>query len=369
MKIRQWSVAILACLLIFLALALFKYSQITAAIAFGKSFPEPSATVESEITRIRPTTTFKTALGEITAPQVITLRNQMEGHIVKVNFNSGAIVAQGDTLLQLDISEEVAQLQAAQAKANLAQLDLKRVERLLKEKTISAERVDQARAEYQISQANIKGIQAIIDKKTITAPFNARVGLHQFEAGEFLPKNSIVTTLVGLSSIYWVDFNLPPADADTTVGDTVLVTLLDASEQSLNGHIIAKDSTASSKSRNLRFRAQIKSDNYLAPNTMVKVAIAKTPQELIQIPRTAIQTDTMGTYVFALEADSKPNQYRARRQPVTVGGVSDKSSIILSGLEPGTLIATHGAFKLRSNLLVFLKQPAVHGAVAETTDQ
>lgn len=356
MKSRQWTVTILLCLLIFAGLALFKYSQIKAAIAFGNSFPEPSASVEAETVTAQLTTTYTSAIGEIIAPQSIALRNQLEGHIVAVNFKPGGVVKQGDVLLQLDIREELAQLSAAEAKANLARLDLRRVERLLKEKTISAERVDQARAEHHIAEANIRGIQAIIDKKTITAPFDAQVGLHQFEVGQYLPKNSLVTTLVGISQSYWVDFNLPPAASGVNIGDAVIVKLLDESNSELSGTIIAKDSIASSSSRNLRFRAALNSASYLPPNSMVKVSIAKDTRPLITIPRTAIQTDTMGTYVFVLLPDSEPDQYRAQRQAVSVGGVAGNSSIILSGVNAGDLIATQGAFKLRSGLLAFVKQ-------------
>ncbi len=42
---KRWLVVVAVCLSVFLILALVKFLQIRAAIAFGESFPEPSETV------------------------------------------------------------------------------------------------------------------------------------------------------------------------------------------------------------------------------------------------------------------------------------------------------------------------------------
>ena len=134
MNIRRWSIIIAVCILIFALLAGFKVLQIREAIKFAESFPEPSETVEAitvSTAQVQPTIT---TLGSIVAPQTITLHNEIEGRITAVHFKSGATVKQGELLIELDSSEETARLHAVEARAELAQIDLKRVKKLKNKK-------------------------------------------------------------------------------------------------------------------------------------------------------------------------------------------------------------------------------------------
>ena len=51
MKVKSWSIVLSGCASVVLALGLFKYNQIQAAIAFGASFPEPMESVELAIAK------------------------------------------------------------------------------------------------------------------------------------------------------------------------------------------------------------------------------------------------------------------------------------------------------------------------------
>ncbi len=356
MNARRWLITIVVCLLVFAGLAAYKTIQIRAAIAFGKSFPEPSETVEAEVVKTHSVRAEATTIGEIIAPQTIELRNELEGRVARVNFRSGDTVKRGDLLLQLDVSEETARLRAAQARAELAKLELQRIEKLIKNKTVSEEQLDRAKAEYDIALADIRALQAAIDKKTLTAPFDARTGIHQFETGEFLQSNTLITTLVGINDYLWVDFNLPLKNADVKIGAAVQVTLANRPGRALNGRIVAKDSVMSAASRNLRFRATLENSGNIPPNAIANITVSTgDARELPRIPITALRQDAMGQFVFVLKADPSANGYRAHRQSVTTGSGDDKSVTILEGINPGELIATQGAFKLRQNLLVFVK--------------
>ncbi len=361
---RRWLITIVACIVLFAALATYKTLQIRAAIAYGNSFPEPSEAVEATEVTVSLIQNQVTTIGEIIAPQTIDLRNELEGRIAEVNFRSGQTVERGDVLLQLDISEETARLRATKARAELAKLDLERIKKLIKNNTVSEERLDQARADYDIAIADIQALEAIIDKKTLKAPFDARAGIHQFEPGEFLQSNTLITTLVGLNDYTWVDFNLPLSQADVAIGTTITVTLANRPTQAFTGTVIAKDSVMSAASRNLRFRAQIEGGQQILPNAIANVSVAVgQANELPRIPTTALQQDGLGEFIYRLESDEAANGYRAHRQPVTSGSRDDKLVTIEKGLKPGDLIATQGTFKLRENILVFIKERNV---VADT---
>ena len=379
MKARHWTIAVSACLLLFAALAAYKYSQIKAAIAFGESFGEPSETVETVAVEIREVQQYVSTIGEIVAPQAVTLRNELPGKIAAVNFTSGSTVTAGDVLVQLDVAEEQAQLSSAQARAELARLDLKRARALQGSRMVSEERIDQAEAQANVSRAEIQALQAMIDKKTLRAPFDAVAGLHQFEVGDVLQANTEITTLVGINSFTWVDFSVPDNHASIAVGTEVMVEHPNDPERILPAQVVARDSVVSAQSRNLRLRARLDAAAGLAPNTAVNVAVPLGPAlARPHVPATAVRLDGLGDYVFVLEPDPETGEsaHRARRQAVTVGPQSGQWVAIMEGLEGGELVAANGSFKLRPNILVNVGErapageetvPRSTGAAAEET--
>lgn len=368
MTIRRWLITLGACVLLFAGLAAFKYQQIMGFIAFAESFPEPSETVEATRVIKQASASRVTTLGEVVAPQSLELRNELEGRIARLEFKSGGVVKRGQLLLQLDISEEEAQLKAAEARLKLAELDLQRVRKLREGSTISAERKDQAVAQFDVAQADIAVLQATIDKKTLTAPFDAYTGLHQLEVGEFLQANSLITTLIGTTDYFWVDFSLPLSEASTAIGTEITVAPIAHADQAKTGVIVAKDSVISATSRNLRFRASIASDKDLPQNAVVNITVPTSQTtEALTIPATAVRRDQLGDYVFQLVADEKTdNAYRAQRRSVTTasfmnGGDSAIESqwvTVKEGLQEGDLVAANGSFKLRENLLVYVTERA-----------
>ena len=369
MVYRRWLITLLACALIFAGLAAYKTQQIKGFIAFAESFPEPSETVEATRVKRQLSSSLITTLGEVVAPQSLELRTQLEGTIQTVGFTSGSLVKQGDLLLQLDVTEEKAQLKAAKARLQLAKLDLQRVRKLSKNGTISAERLDQAVAQFDITKADIAALQATISKQTLRAPFDAFTGLHQLGVGEFLQANRLITTLIGTTDYFWIDFNLPLAEAGTEIGTEVTINSVTHAGIQQTGTIIAKDSVVSANSRNLRFRARISSNEKLPQHAVVNVIIPTLQtREVLTIPATAVRKDSLGDFVFRLIADSQQEgAYRAQRQTITVsrfmapvhsqqaGSQQDSSQVaVLQGLQQGELIAANGSFKLREQLLVYV---------------
>ncbi len=361
MNTRRWLITISCCIVVLAALAGYKTQQIQSAMAEADAFPEPSATVEAVMTQRSLVQPSISTIGEIILPQTVELRNEIEGRIVAVNFISGAKVKQGDILLQLDVSEESARLQAAQARAELAKLELQRFKKLVNNNTISQDQLDQATAQYNISLADIAALEAVIYKKTLRAPFDATSGLHQLESGEFLQSNTLITTLIGINPYSWVDFSLPHKFSNADIGDSVSVTTAKHPGKTISGKIIAKDSVITSNSRNLRYRARL--EQQITANAVVNVVLfVGAPQPQITLPVTAIRRDGLGNYVYVLDAkqqsvaSNSPTQYRARRQAVNLGAEKNQTVVIKSGLQVDQLIAANGAFKLRNQLLVYVKQ-------------
>jgi membrane fusion protein (multidrug efflux system) len=153
---------VLACVGVAVVLGFIKYRQIEAAIAFGASFPEPMETVETARVLSATAQSATAVTGEVVATRSISLVNELPGRIVTVGFAGGDRVASGQTLLQLDDSEESAALTAAAAEAELARLDLARSERLLPTGATARESFERNRARAAAPAADLPDPGAVV---------------------------------------------------------------------------------------------------------------------------------------------------------------------------------------------------------------
>ena len=357
MRVNRWIIVGAACFGLVLVLGFIKFMQIRAAIAFGESFPEPSETVEIQAVEFSDWQARISVIGEVRASRELVLRNEVEGIIAKIGFESGGQVEEGDILLQLDISEEEARLEAIEPQIELARQDVKRVSGLTDQSAVSRQRADGFRAQLAISKAEAASVREIIANKTVVAPFTGYAGLHDFEIGEYLPANTLITNLVGNLDTLWVDFSVPQRYAQLQAGEQVTITAPDVTDLVLTANVSAVEPNISSESRNLNARAVLADPNrLLKPGVIVRVsAPIGEPRRIVRLPSTAVRTDTFGSYVFTLIKDGS-KQWRAARRPVVVIAKDGDDSIITQGLEPGEEIATTGSFKLREGLLVYQSQ-------------
>ncbi|MCV6615027.1 MAG: efflux RND transporter periplasmic adaptor subunit [Cellvibrionaceae bacterium] len=369
MNIRRWLITLLVCLLALAGLGYFKFAQISAAIEKGKAYPEPSATVRASAASMIEFRPSMELVGELLAPRRLELRNELAGKIAKINFTPGAEVSAGQLLLQLDVSEEQARLKAARANVKLAKLTLERNKKLRANNRVSAEAYDRAVADYQNRQAEARRLEVIINKKTMVAPFAARAGLHNFEVGQYLQQNTLITTLIGLDEYLWVDFKMPQ-DRAQLGRDSHIEVIGQAGGQPLRAELLAQDSSVSSSSRQLRYRARFKPDpkQPLQAGSIVTVRIASgAERQLASVPDVSLSRDQFGEYVYVLQPQEQ--HYRAERRSIQSGPRSGSRIVILSGLEAGELVANEGAFKLRQGLKVFIDKEPKRTAPAQTSEE
>jgi len=357
MNLKRWLVAISLFIVIVAALGTVKFGQIQQAIAFAESFPEPSATVKSTIVEAKSYTQTTKVIGQVQAIKHITISNEYGGKIVEVGFQPGDIVENNQILLRIDDSVEQASLIAANARLKLAKLTYKRHEKLLKQNRISRDEVDRAEAEVSIAKSEVDNLQSILDKKVIRAPFAGRVGLEQFEEGELIGVNSLITSLVGIDQNIRVSFSIPQSLPQLKVGDEVTVSSAEKSHltQEKTAIVIAKQPSLDINSRQQSYLALVdNSDNVLSHNQIVAVYAPTKSMQVVVVPTNSITRDHFGDYVQQLVKDDN-NNFRAKPIKVELGDKVNNNQIVLSGLEGGELIASEGAFKLAEGLLVYTK--------------
>jgi membrane fusion protein (multidrug efflux system) len=364
MKLLKWPLTLLACLLVFAGLAAWKVTEIRAAIAAGEAYPEPAETVEAVTVLATEFSPTLSVMGELVAPQRLDLRNELSGEIVAVNFASGARVAAGQLLLQLDVSVEQANLQAARARADLAQLNFDRQSELLEKRVATQELLDRARAELTATQAEISVLERAIEKKTLRSPFAGKAGLHTFEVGQYLEANTLVTTLIGDSDEMWVDFQVPQFYARLETGTSIVVDVIgDTAASPATARVIAENTVLNASNRSRGYRASLPNEaGRYAPHAMVQLQVPTGASiSLLLVPALAVQSDPLGQYVFVLGEDAQgQGAWRARRQQVRVQAITDAGALLEPGygLQAGTRIAAAGAFKLYEGIKVYIGERA-----------
>ena len=169
------------------------------------------------------------AVGTARALNIVTVRPQVEGKLLTVNFQEGQDVKKGDVLAQIDPTTFKAALDQAVAKkaqdeAQLANTrnDLARYERLAATNAINQQQADTQKALVAQNEALVQGDQAAIDNAratlaytTITAPIEGRTGIRQVDAGNIVRTSDangivVITQITPISVL----FNLPQQDLD-----------------------------------------------------------------------------------------------------------------------------------------------------------
>jgi membrane fusion protein (multidrug efflux system) len=352
-----WALSALAALLLVGGLAAIKFMQVKAAIAYGKSFPEPSEAVIQAVAERRAITPTATAIGELQAMNVVELRIERAGVLRAVAFKSGDRVAADAVLVEVDVAEEEADLAAARVEAGRAEREARRQSSLEAEGIAAQRELDDVQAKAAAARARVAALETAIRRKTIRAPFAGRVGISDLKPGQYVSEGDLVTRLVGADDEMYVDFALPQAAAlDFSAETPVRVAI---GKETLEGRVVAREPAIDTASRSLSFRAVIaRSGRDLPAGSLVTVtAPIGAPREVVVIPRTALVRSPYGDTVYRI--DERDGQSRARAVIVEVGDVIGSDEIVIrSGLEPGARIAADGVFKLRDGALVAPAAPA-----------
>src|SRR3954451_20372955 len=147
---------ILLCFLIVVGiLAVLKVKNVRQGMAMGKLMaPQPSA-VSTITVKAQSWQPVLSAVGTLRAVNGTTVSTDLAGIVSKIAFESGTEVKKGDLLLELDTQQEMAQLQAEQAKLEFAKLDLARKKYLIAKKAISASDLDTAETSLRQSEAMV----------------------------------------------------------------------------------------------------------------------------------------------------------------------------------------------------------------------
>jgi len=316
------------------------------------------------------------ALGTVTPLATATVRPQVGGMLVKLNFTEGEMVKAGDTLAQIDPRPYQAALdqargQLARDTANLAnaKVDLVRYQRLQAEGASYGQQVDTQAALVKsdegivvADQANVETARINLGYTNIVSPVNGRAGIHLVDIGNIVQAGQtqgivVVTQLQPMSVL----FTIPEDSIGQVMGRVGSGAVLPAdaydrsqSNKIASGTMSAVDTVVDPTTGSVKLRALFDNKDYkLFPSQFVNVRLlVDTLHNQTVVPVAAIQRGADGTYVFVVTPEKTVTQRTVKT------GVQDGNNIqILSGIKGGDTVVVDGADRLRDGADVEIPNP------------
>ncbi|GIQ71915.1 efflux RND transporter periplasmic adaptor subunit [Bradyrhizobium sp. RD5-C2] len=299
-------------------------------------------------------------VGSVKALNTVTVRSQVDGKLLKVNFVEGQDVKKDDVLGEIDSAIYQAQYDqtvATKAKdeALLAnqKIDLARYEQLAATNAGSKQQADTQRALVAQQEAIIKADQAQVDNARATlgytkivAPISGRAGLRQVDQGNIIHASD-TTGLVILTQLQPIAvwFSLPQqqimrvnaAAAKDQLAVDVFgndgVTVIDT------GKLTGIDNQVDPTTGTLKLKAELPNASYqLWPGQFVNVRLkVETLPQAIVVPTSAVQRGPAGTFSYVIGADNT-----VTAKPVTVTQQNEHEAVIASGLTTSDRVVTTG---------------------------
>jgi len=307
----------------------------------------------------------------------VEVRSQVNGNLDQVLVDEGAYVRKGQALFKINdrpyreqLNNALANLHAAEAALINSDIEVDKLNPLVKNKVVSDYQLKTAKAMQKVAMANIEQNKAMVASArinlgytTITAPVSGYIGRLYKKQGSLISSADVeaLTTLSDVHEVYGY-FSLSESDfinfKKTYAGNTlseklknlaaVELVLADNSIYDKKGVVDMIDGQFDKNTAAITVRATFPNANgILRSGNTGKVRLQIKHDDAILIPQSA--TIEMQDKVFAFTVNAKNE---VTKTPVTISGKSGANYLISEGLKAGDKIVLSGIDKLQEGQLI-----------------
>jgi membrane fusion protein (multidrug efflux system) len=253
---------------------------------------------------------------QIHSQRHIKVRALEMGYLEAVQIKEGQRVKEGDTLFDVRPILYQTRLEAEQAEADLAELELKYSRKLLEDKVVHQNQVKLLEVKLAKAQARAKQAKAELDFATVKAPFDGIVDRLQHQQGSLVQEGEILTTLSD-NSVMWVYFNVPEAryleymaeQGQNKESPDIELVLANGSTFDHAGKIGAIEADFNNTMGTVSFRADFPNPDFLLRHGQTgTVLIHRTLKNAVVIPQRATFENLAKRYVYIVDKDDVVHQ-------------------------------------------------------------
>jgi multidrug efflux system membrane fusion protein len=353
--------------------------QTSSGALSAKPVADDAIPVATEKVRREDVPVYLNGLGKVQALNTVTIRAQVDGKIVQVNFREGQNVRAGDLLLQIDprpyqavLNQAVAKQSQDQAQLDYAQKLLGRDTELFDKRVLDRQSLDLQQATAAQLEALVKADGAAVDNAkvqldytNITSPIDGRVGLRLVDQGNIVHANdqgglAMITELQPISVV----FTLPENDlheinrriaANPKNYSFAVVAMDQENSQALaQGELGAVDNQIDDTTGTVKLKAVFQNRQLdLWPGQFVNVRLlVDTRRQALVVPSGAVNQGPNGDFVYVIRPD-----LTAEVRAVKVGTSEGGFILIENGVAEGENVVIDGQYLLKSNARVRIKNP------------
>jgi RND family efflux transporter MFP subunit len=310
-------------------------------------------------------------LGTVTPIAQVAVKPRIDSEIIEVHFSDGAMVRKGDMLFTLDHRSIDAQIRQTQgilngAKAQLEQAtrDVERYEALVAKNATTMVTLHNAKTQVNIFTAAVESNTAQLellrvqrDFTFIRAPITGRVSMANVKVGNYARQADAIplATIIQVAPVY-VTFalpqhNLPELRQAITNETAVIQALVPGDTRRSSGQVTMIENTVDAATGTVPVRATMpNTDELLWPGTLVQVQLIFRDEDVVTVPRAAVQVSQSGTFVFVVKKGA------AEVQAVKVSRTVDGNAVVASGLSGGETVVTEGQLRLSNGTRVSVRE-------------
>jgi membrane fusion protein (multidrug efflux system) len=287
---------------------------------------------------------------QIHSQRHIKVRALEMGYLEAIPVKEGQKVKEGDLLFSVRPILYQSKLDAENAEAQLALLQLNYTKKLCEDKVVSQNEVSLREAELKKAQAKAKLAAAELDFATVKAPFEGIVDRLLQQHGSLVQEGEVLTTLSD-NSVMWVYFNVPEKQYLEFMARTnqkkedlqIELLLADKSKFPQIGKIGAIEADFNNETGNIKFRADFPNpDRVLRHGQTGSVMISRVQNDAIVIPQRATFEVLSKRYVYVVDEDDVAHQ-----REIVVQNELEDLFVIEKGLTAADKIVLEGIRQVR----------------------
>lgn len=342
---RRWRALALPVLCVavgFLSAGCGSAGQETEAAELEEEF---SKVVNVEVLEIQPAefTGYIRLTGEVEAYSDVTVSAEETGLIERYFVEKGSYVRAGAPLAKIRDDVLRAQVDEAEAAAELARERFERQRRLWEEEKIGSEITFlEAKYQAQLQAARLETLKARLERTLVTSPISGVFDERHVDEGEVVAMGAPVGRVVHIDRLKVTGGVTERFAGSVGVGDTARVAFDMLKGQELVGTIGYVGATVNTRSRTFPVEIVIDNpDRLIKPHMVASVEIAnRRLEDVLVVPQASILRTEDGYQVFVVE--TREGRLFAEGRPVILGPSYANRTVVEDGLERGDLLIVRG---------------------------